>query len=116
MNARPRFLTLIIVLYMACSALAVFWGSSPANLGTALLATVLALLAFHGSVIACNILAIVCAIAAQQTLGAAGEALDGNAPLAVLLAAIAAFLAVVANYLLFGKAVRAFQGRQVSPG
>lgn len=114
MNTRPLFLTLIILVYLACSAWPVFWGPSRGELGSVLLAAVLALFAFHGSAIACNILAIVCVVAAHRTLGDAVEVLSSSALSAALLAAIAAGLAVTAHYLLFGKAVRAFQGKPVT--
>ncbi|MFJ4193391.1 hypothetical protein [Pseudomonas sp. NPDC089534] len=114
MKMPPPFLALIIIAYVAYSIWPVLMGAAPKDLGLVMLSWVVALFAFHGSAIACNVLAIACALIAQSTLGMAVESFDSQVGVSVLLAVTAAVLARAAHYLLFDAAVKVFQGKDVS--
>ncbi|TFH80383.1 hypothetical protein [Pseudomonas kribbensis] len=118
MKKPPAFLALIITLYVAYSVWPFLFGPAPDSLGHVAFSLTVSLFAFYGSVIACNILAIVCVIAAQSSLGTAIEIVESNIYLSAFLIAAAVFLACGAHYLLFSKRVHKFQGKyaQASDG
>jgi len=120
MKKPPAFLALIITLYVAYSVWPFLFGFGPApdSLGHVAFSLTVSLFAFYGSVIACNILAIICAMAAQGALGTAIEIVQSNIYLSAFLIAAAVFFACGAHYLLFSKRVHEFQGKyaQASDG
>ncbi len=118
MKKPPVLLALIIALYVTYSVWPFLFGPTPDSLGHVAFSLTVSLFAFYGSVIACNILAIVCAIAAQSALGTAIEIVESNIYLSAFLIATALFLARGAHYLLFSKRIHEFQGKyaQVSEG
>lgn len=111
MKKPPAFLALIITLYVAYSVWPILFGPTPNNLGYVAFSLTVSLFAFYGSVIACNVLAIVCAIAAQSALGTAIEIIDSSIYMSAFLIAAAVLLARGAHYLLFSKRVHEFQGK-----
>ncbi|PMW99541.1 hypothetical protein C1X59_17115 [Pseudomonas sp. FW215-R2] len=111
MKRPPAFLALIITLYVAYSVWPILFGPASNNLGYVAFSLTVSLFAFYGSVIACNILAIVCAIAAQGALGTAIEIIDSSIYMSAVLIAAAVLLARGAHYLLFSKRVHEFQGK-----
>ncbi|MDL5602018.1 hypothetical protein QS468_55555 [Bacillus subtilis] len=118
MKKPPAFLAIIITLYVAYSVWPFLFGPAPDSLGHVAFSLTVSLFAFYGSAIACNILAIVCAIAAQSALGTAVEIVESNIYLSAFLIAAALFLARGAHYLLFNKRIHEFQGKyaQASDG
>jgi hypothetical protein len=113
MKRPPAFLVFIIASYVAYSVWPILSGSTPKDFGYTALSLTLSLFAVNGSVIACNILAIICAIGAQGALGNAVEAMNSNIYLSAFLIATAVLLARGAHYLLFSRTVHEFQGKQV---
>ncbi|MEE1925207.1 hypothetical protein V0R50_25730 [Pseudomonas sp. 148P] len=114
MNKRPPILLSILIVQLACALFSVVVGWPPADLVPMMLLLVLSLFVFHGSAIACNLLALVYAYGAQRTIGEAVGVVDHSTVLSVVLVITAVLLAAVAHYLFFNRAVKAFQGKGVS--
>ncbi|MCX2546535.1 hypothetical protein [Pseudomonas sp. COW5] len=116
MKTPPLFLALIVISYVVYSVGPIFFGSEAKDFGYTPISLVVALFAFNGSVIACRVLAFLCAIAAQSVLSAAIAFWKSDIYLSVLAVATAVLLAQGAHYLLFSSAVRKFQGKDVIIG
>ncbi len=114
MNKRPPVLVSILIVQVVCALLSVALGWPPADLVPVMLLLVLSLFVFHGSAIACNLLALIYAYGAQRTIGEAVGALNDSTVLSAVLVITAVLLAAVAHYLLFNRAVKVFQGKSVS--